>query len=128
MRDKKRVRNSKMFVASYNDPAFIGSSAKKMASELLRKEYKGPGDTLDAAAYRLQSKHGVDAEIIMQGWRRDIRDMKASRWFSLFQAYYAAGLAKATEAYETERKRHDADTALVRLADFAAGWTAETDE
>ena len=32
---------------------------------------------------------------------------------------------RANEAYETERSHHDANSALVRLADFVAGKTAE---
>lgn len=125
MRDKKLVEDSKMFVASINDQTFIGTSARQMAKELLRKEDQGPGDTIDAAAYRLQTKYGVDADIILQGWRREIRDMKASRWISLFHAYYQAGLAKADDTYEEERARHEPSSALVRLADFVAGKKAQ---
>jgi len=125
MRDRKSVEDSKMFVTAYNSPEFVGVSAKEMATALLHKEFRGPGDTIDAAAYRLQTKHGVDAEIVLQGWRREIRDMKASRWIALFQAYYAAGLVKASAKYDEERARHEPNSALVRLADFVAGKRAE---
>lgn len=121
MRDKFYAGNSKMFVAGINDPEFVGSSAKFMARKLLRKEDRGPGDTIDAAAYRLQTRYGVDADIVLQGWRREIKDMKASRWLSLFIAYCKAGLAKGDEFYEQERTLHDENSALVRLADFVAG-------
>lgn len=125
MRDRKSVEGSKMFVTGYNSPEFVGVTAREMATALLHKEFRGPGDTIDAAAFRLQTKHGVDAEIVLQGWRREIKDMKASRWIALFHAFYAAGLAKAESKYEEERKRHEPNSALVRLADFVAGKEAE---
>lgn len=125
MRDKKFAGNSKMFVASINDPRFVGASAKRMAEDLLRKEDRGPGDTIDAAAYRLQTLYGVDADIVLQGWRREIKDMKASRWLSLFIAYCKAGLAKGDEFYGKERTLHDENSPLVRLADLVAGWKEE---
>jgi hypothetical protein len=125
MRDKSSAGNSKMFVASINSPEFVGASAEGMAEALLRKEDRGPGDTIDAAAHRLQTRYGVDADIVLQGWRREIKDMKASRWLSLFLAYCKAGLAKGEEFYEQERTLHDENSALVRLADLVAGTQIE---
>lgn len=121
MRDKKHVGSNKMFVADFKDPSFVGSSARRMATELLEKEFRGPGDTLEAAAYRLQTKYALDAEISLQGWRREIKEMKASRWLRLFQAWWAAGLAKADNLYAEERALHDSTSAIVGLADFVAG-------
>jgi hypothetical protein len=121
--DKKHVTGDKMSVTDFNDPLFAGKSAKTMASELLRKEFRGPGDTIEAAAYRLQSLYGVDANTVLQGWNREPRGMLTHRWLPLFRAWCAAGLARAEEAYEEKRK--DADVAghqaLVRLADIVAG-------
>jgi hypothetical protein len=51
--------------------------------------------------------------------------MKVSRWMALFRVYWAEIGAKAAAAYEEERKQHDANSALVRLADFVAGPKAE---
>lgn len=122
MRDKKHGGRNKMSVASIKDSGFVGFSARDMASKLLHKEYRGPGDSLEAAAFRLQTKYGVDEEIVLQGWRRDIRDMKASRWLRLFHAYCAAGLGKLEAAYDDAREEvAQTDPALVRLADFVAG-------
>lgn len=123
MGDKKHVTGSKMSVTDFNDPMFAGKSAKKMASELLRKEFRGPGDTIEATAYRLQSLYGVDVNTVMQGWNREPRGMLTHRWLPLFQAWCAAGLAKADEAYEGKRKEADlaGHPALVRLADLVAG-------
>lgn len=52
-------------VAAIKDPVFAGKSAKRWASDLLSREHRGPGDTIEAAAYRLQTRLGVDASIIL---------------------------------------------------------------
>lgn len=121
MGDRKCVTGNKMSVTDINDPMFAGKSARVMARALLKKYHAGPGDTLEAAAHRVQAEHGVDANTIMQGWNREPRGMLTHRWLPLFQAWVAAGLARADAAYEDERKRHDDTSALVRLADLVAG-------
>lgn len=118
---KPRVTGNKMSVTDISEPEFAGKTAKRMASDLLRKYHLGPGDNIETAAYRVQSKYGVDANIIMQGWNRPARAMMAHRWIPLFQAWCAAGFARADEAYQEERARHDETSALVRLADLVAG-------
>jgi hypothetical protein len=126
MSDKSHVKGSKMSVIDINDPMFAGRSAKKMAADLLGKHFNGPGDNIETAAYRVQEKYGVDANIIMQGWNRPARGMLTHRWLPLFQAWVEAGFAKADAAYEEERTRHGVDnSALVRLADLVAGKKAE---
>lgn len=123
MRDKKRGTDNMSCVARIDDPVWLGKQAKRMSQELLQREHRGPGDTIEAAAYRLQTKHGCDASIILQGWQREPRDMLVSRWMSLFQAHSAAFAASAEAAYEERRKNTDVDShpILVRLADFVAG-------
>ena len=126
MSAKSHVKADKMSVADVNDPMFAGRSAKRMAADLLAKHFNGPGDNIETAAYRVQEKYGVDANIIMQGWNRPARGMLAHRWLPLFQAWVEAGFAKADRAYNEERARHDCDdSALVRLADLVAGKKAE---
>lgn len=122
MRDKKHALGSKMSVASIRDPQFVGLSAREMSKRLLRKEHLGPGDTIEAAAGRLQTKYGIDPDIVLQGWRRDIREMKASRWLWLFHAYCAAGLLKLEAAYDEARDEvASTDPSIARLADYLAG-------
>lgn len=122
MRNKKRGAQNKMSVASIQDPHFVGVSARDMARKLLKKEFRGPGDTIEAAAGRLQTKYGVDAEIVLQGWRREIQEMKASRWLSLFSAYFAAGLARLEAAYdENHQEVSETDPVIAGLASFVAG-------
>lgn len=125
MGNKKRVASNKMSVTDINEPMFAGRTAKKMAEDLLRKFDNGPGDTIEAAAYRVQSEFGVDANVIMQGWNREPRGMLTHRWLPLFQAWCAAGFARADAAYEAERARHEDTSALVRLADLVAGRKAQ---
>lgn len=125
MGDKKRVTGNKMSVTDYTDPLFAGKSAKRMATDLLGKYCNGPHETIDSAAYRIQTEFGVDADIIKQGWNREPRGMLTHRWLPLFQAWCAAGFARADKAYEDERARHDGNSALVRLADLVAGKKVE---
>jgi hypothetical protein len=120
MRDKRYVGDSKMHVA-IDDPIWLGQEAKRMSEKLLRKEHRGPGDTIEAAAYRLQTRHQVPASVILQCWNRPAREMKVSRWMSVFKAYWAEFGVKAETAYEEKRKATNAHPALVRLADFVAG-------
>jgi hypothetical protein len=125
MRDKSSDRDRKMFVARIDDPSWLGKEAKRMATALLEKEKNSLGDTIEAAAYRLQVKHGVPAKVIMQCWNREPREMKVSRWMAVFAAYWSVFEAVSDKAYENERKHHDANSALVGLADFVAGKTGQ---
>lgn len=125
MGNKSHVTGSKMSVVDFSDPIFAGKSAKRMANDLLTKEFRGPSDSIEAAAYRVQTTYGVDANIVMQGWNREPRGMLTHRWLPLFQAWLAAGFARADAAYEEERARHEDTSALVRLADLVAGKKVE---
>jgi hypothetical protein len=126
MGDKKSVTGNKMSVTDINDPLFAGKSAKRMASDLLGKHFRGPGDTIEAASFRVQDQYRVDANIIMQGWNREPRAMLTHRWLPLFHAWVAAGFARAEAAYDEERTLHDDTSALVRLADLVAGKKTST--
>lgn len=128
MRDKSSDRDDKMFVTRIDDPIWLGKEAKRMGTALLEHEKLPLGDTVEAAAYRLQVKHGVPASVIIQCWSREPREMKVSRWMSVFLAYWSVFEAAGTTAYEEERKHHDGNSPLVRLADFVAGRTAEKEK
>lgn len=129
MRNKKDGARSMFAVARISDPMWLGEEARRMSKELLHKEHRGPGDTIEAAAYRLQTKHGVDASIILQGWQREPRDWLVSRWMSLFKAHCEAFEARASQTYEEARNEVDLERhpILVRLADFVAGRKAEAE-
>jgi hypothetical protein len=112
MRNKKLGIGDMISVARIDDPIWLGEEAKRMSSELLRKEHRGPGDTIEAAAHRLQTRHDVDAGIILQGWQRPAREMKVSRWMAVFKACYAEFGARAEAAYEEKRKTTDKTSLL----------------
>lgn len=121
MRNKSYDEDDKMHVASISDPIWLGEEAKRMSRELLEHEHRGPGDTIEAAAQRLQTRLRVPASIILQCWNRPAREMKTSRWMAVFQAYWQEFGQKADAAYEEKRKTTTAHPALIRLADFVAG-------
>jgi hypothetical protein len=52
--------------------------------------------------------------------------MLAHRWFPLFQAWCAAGFARAEKTYDEERSRHEDHSALVRLSDLISGKASKT--
>lgn len=126
MRDKCSDRGVKMSVTRIDDPIWLGEQARQMATELLEKEKRPVGDTIEAAAYRLQNKHRVPvASVILQCWNRPPREMKVSRWMTVFYVHWREFGERVGAAYEEKRNGTTAHPALVRLADFVAGGSAE---
>lgn len=105
---------------------FLG---QKMANNLLNDEFKGAGDTIEAAAYRVQTKWHVPASLLLRLRHRaaQMRDMKISSWFAIFEAYQRA-CQKAEQKYEITRQNNEIDPALARLADLVAGRRQEKDK
>lgn len=131
MGDKKPAGNDTMYVARIDDPIWLGAHAKKMARDLLVKEFAGPGDTIEAAAYRIQRERRVDAKIILQLWNRPPREMKVSRWMSVFRAHYEAFKNDAPARYAAAKEEADAagvHPAIRRLADLVAGGAVEASQ
>lgn len=113
MSDKRFDREDKKMSTAYI------STAKGMADFLLAKEHRGPGDTIEAAAYRVQTKFGVPVTVLMRLRHREVKDMLMSNFMALASAYQSAA-AKIDGAYEHE-KSMAVDAQIVRLADFVAG-------
>lgn len=113
MRDKISDKESKTMSTAYI------SSAKGMAQYLLAKEHRGPGDTIEAAAARLQTKLKVPSTILMRLRHREVKDMLMSNFLALAAAYSKA-CEKMDEAYEKERKIA-VDPNILRLAALVAG-------
>lgn len=129
MRDKNSDRGGKMHVARIDDPIWLGEQARQMSVELLEKEKRPIGDTIEAAAHRLQTRHSVPvAPVILQCWNRPPREMKVSRWMTVFYVHWREFGARAEAAYEEKRNVTTAHPALVRLADLVAGRPAQPDE
>lgn len=116
MRDKNRARENKMSVVYIND-------AKEMASYLLAREHRGPGDTIEAAAHRIQTKFGVPTAVLMRLRHRDVKDMLLSNFMTLANAYRVV-CERLDTAYESER-RHAVNPKILRLADLVSGQKAE---
>jgi hypothetical protein len=98
--------------------AFI-EEAKGMAGFLLSREYKGPGDTIDAAAHRLQRRYGVPSSVIKRLRHREVKDMLLSNFIALASAYQKAS-QKMEAAYESEKAKAT-NPKLLRLAAALAG-------
>lgn len=121
MGDKFHVTSNKMSVTSITDPVWLGSEAKRMSEDLLRKEHKGPGDTIEAAAGRLQARLQVPSNILLQCWHRPPREMKVSRWMAVFCAHWREFGDQAEDDYKDKRNGTTAHPILVGLADLVAG-------
>lgn len=115
------------------DAVAMVAEAKRMNRELLSAEYKGPGDTIEAAAYRLQTKRGVPVATTLRLWNREVTDMLVSSFAPVLNAYLAfkdradTAATKMEKTYEKERNR-TVDTRLRRLADAVAGFKEEAGE
>jgi nitrogenase molybdenum-iron protein alpha/beta subunit len=99
------------------------STAKGMADFLLTREHRGPGDTIEAAAYRLQTRFGVPVTVLMRLRHREVKDMLMSNFMALADAYQRVS-QKIDNAYEHEREVA-IDPKILRLADFVAGKKTE---
>ncbi len=95
------------------------SEAKGMANFLLSREHKGPGDTIEAAASRVQRKFGVPSSVLLRLRHREVKDMLMSNFLALAGAYKAAK-SKMERAYEHEREVA-VDPKILWLADLVAG-------
>lgn len=126
MRDKCSDRGDKMSVTRIDDPVWLGEEAKRMSAELLQKEHRGPGDTIEAAADRLQTRLRVPSNIILQCWNRPPREMKVSRWMAVFRAHWQEFGQRAEATYEDKRNDTTAHPVLAGLADFVAGRSAQS--
>ena len=103
-----------------DDPIWLGREAKRMAEVLLRDEHRGPGDTIEAAAYRVSTKYHVEYTVLMQGWQRDAREWKVSRWMALLSAYGTARKSVYVRNRE-EAVATGVNPAVMRMADALAG-------
>ncbi|MEK1853320.1 MAG: hypothetical protein AAAC48_15995 [Phyllobacterium sp.] len=81
MGNKRSVEDDKMSDVYVNE-------ARVMGDFLLRREYRGMGDTIEAAAHRAQKKWGAPATILLRlRNRHDMKDMMLSSFASIAEAY-----------------------------------------
>ena len=121
MRNKIHSKESKSMSTAYV------TTAKGMATYLLSREHRGPGDTIEAAAHRIQTRFGVPVALLMRLRHREVKDMLASNFFSLANAFNEA--MERAEKRVDEVYRHEKDLAIdpkiVRLAAALAGEKGE---
>jgi hypothetical protein len=100
----------------------VVNRAASWADALLAKVHRGPGDTIDAAMYRAESKYGIPAQTFWSLRYRPPKDILASVYLRL-QSAYEAECAKQEaklrhEIEMTKRVMGDAaPEALVREAE-----------
>lgn len=105
----------------------VVNTAKGMADYLLSKDHRGPGDTIEAAAHRVQTRFGVPVTLLMRLRHREVNDMLMSSFFMLANAYNEAmerAEKRADEAYRHE-KALAIDPKIVRMAAALAGEKGE---
>lgn len=135
MGDISQVRDDTMQVMRIDDPIFLGRQANAMVREMVRAEWlPGPDDKIEAVAWRMRTKYGVEPSVTKQCWNRPPREMKVSRWMNVLQGYARWQRVRArnaerqaTKAYEEKRGEvvDQVHPALLRLADFVAGRVAD---
>lgn len=112
MQNKRTEQENKMSAAYINQ-------AKDMAGWLLSREHRGPGDTIDAAAHRLERRYGVPSALLLRLRHRDVKDMLMSNFMTLAQAYQTA--TSRMEAALEHEKAMAVNPRILRLANIVAG-------
>ena len=97
MRDKIRVGGDKMSVVD----ASI-ADARSWSDFLLSRTFRGPGDTIERAAYEAEQTYGAPASILLRLRRREVTDMLLSNWIRLKNAKDAAVLCMERAAQHQE--------------------------
>lgn len=71
--------------AEYSRDAIEAS--RQMAEAILNKEHRGIGDTIDAAMFRVQQKHGVPSSLLHRLRYRDGKDIRAGEYLHIKAVY-----------------------------------------
>lgn len=105
-----------------------------MSGFLLESEFRGPGDTIEAAAYRVQTKYGIPvATTLRLRCSREVKDMFMSSFFPVLNAYLSlkdrmsAAASRMEQTYEEERSRA-VDPRLRRMASTIRGEETQEEE
>lgn len=83
--------------------------ARQMAVAVLNDEFRGVGDTIDAAMFRVEQKHDISSKVFHRLRYRTLKDIWAGEFLHI------------KSIYEQVRALHDSTSAIVGLADFVAG-------
>lgn len=106
--------------------------AASWADLIVRREHRGPGDTLDAARHRAARKHKVPEQALWSLRYRRPKDLAASIYRSLYRAYVAetksmeAKIAENLKILEALPPGPARDRMVDQLARFQADRPHET--
>lgn len=95
--------------AGFTDPV---DEAANWANELIRRQHRGPGDTVEAAMHRASNKYRIDHQTLWRLRYRKPKDMLVKAYVRLKAAYEAeierqeAKLAHELEITKTLRGTH----------------------
>lgn len=103
MRDKLRVGGDRMSVVDGSI-----ADAKRWSEYLLQKKFRGPGDTIERAAYEAERTWGAPASIMIRLRQREVSDMLLSNWIRLKAAYEAACSQVERQAQHQQELAKDA--------------------
>lgn len=77
--------------------------AKQMADALLRAEFRGPGDTVDAAMFRVQQKTGLPSAMLHRLRYRTLRDIPAGVYLHIKAVYEQREVLAFVAGPQTDR-------------------------
>lgn len=98
------------------------ADAKQWSEFMLHKKFRGPGDTIERAAYEAETTWGAPASIMLRLRNREVTDMLLSNWIKLKAAYEAACLQveRQAEHQQALAKEAGANAVNSRLYSVAA--------
>lgn len=116
-----------------SDADAVVSEASGWAGALLSRVYRGPGDTIEAAAHRAEQQYGVPAQTFWAQRYRRPKDMLASVYVRLKHAYeHECARQEAKLRHELEITKALTPTparlALVRETEAVLGQAVEQGE
>ena len=110
----------------------VVDEAASWAELLLKREHRGPGDTIDAARARVARKHKLPEQALWSLRYRKPKDIAGSIYRSLYRAYLAetqtmeAKIAENLKLIEALPAGAARDRMVAQLARFQAAGTDET--
>lgn len=87
-RCKNPLRRNQKPGAAMSDASFV-CDARNWAEFLIRAEFRGPGDTIDAAMGRIERRHGIGHSLLWGLRYRPPKDIMVSLYMRLRDAYEA---------------------------------------
>lgn len=110
----------------------VVDEAASWAELLLKREHRGPGDTIDAARARVARKHKLPEQALWSLRYRKPKDIAGSIYRSLYRAYLAetqtmeAKIAENLKLIEALPAGAARDRMVAQLARFQAAGADET--